>query len=62
MHIRNFHFGSPLVLPVCITRSASQRAQPLESLTDFPINKKVFGPPNPWKIYCAGNRCDPNWV
>ena len=30
----------PMVLPVCITRSVSQRAQPLEHPTALPINKK----------------------
>ena len=50
------------VLPVCITRFASQRARPLESLTALPIKERVTGPPNPWMKSCASDSRDPNWA
>ena len=36
-------------LPVCITRFASQRAQPLESLMALPINRKGARATQPWQ-------------
>ena len=49
-------------LPVCITRLASQRAQPLEHPRALPMKQRVPGPPNPWNKYRVVNYCDPNWV
>ena len=49
------------ILPVCITRFASQRTQPFGKSYGITYQKRVPGPPNPWNKYCAVNSCDPTW-
>ena len=53
-----------ILLPVYITRFASQWGPTLgKSYTSLPRKtKRVPGPPNPWKMSCAANSCDPNSV
>ena len=55
--------ADPCLPSVCMTRSTSQRAQTLESLTallNYLLKKGARATPNPRKIYRAVNSCDPN--
>ena len=67
LQVQRWHvYGSGTFGAAC-ARFASQKAQPLESLTAWPFKKRVPGPPNPWtndvqemiviRIWCS--RCEP---